>query len=189
MSQSAEKILSEERKCCFTGYRPSKFPFSLDKENRQFKLFEDCLINGILELAKENCHTFYTGMAMGFDIIAAETVIYLKKIYKTPIKLISVIPFRNQEDSYTTYWKERYQKVLDNCDEVITLSENYFQGCYQKRNIYMVENSDYVLTWYDGKSGGTRNTIDYAAKIGRQIININPDKVENFAVQTYFEVV
>lgn len=177
------------RKCCFTGYRPSKFPFSLDKENKQFKLFEDQLINGILELAKENCRVFYTGMAMGFDIIAAETVIFLKNFYKTPIKLIGVIPFRGQEVSYTSFWRERYQKVLEACDEVIVLSEEYFQGCYQKRNIYMVENSDYVLTWYDGKSGGTRNTIDYAAKIGREIINVNSAKVENFAVQTYFEVI
>ena len=36
----------------------------------------------------------------------------------------------------------------------------------------MVDNSDYVITWFDGQSGGTKNTIRYAKKIGRQIFNI-----------------
>ena len=128
-------------------------------------------------------------MAMGFDIIAAETVLFLKNVYKTPLKLVAVLPFAEQGESFTSYWKERYEKVLEQCDEKIILSENYFSGCYQKRNQYMVENSDYVLTWYDGKSGGTRNTIDYAAKKGRFILNVNKSGADNFAIQTTFELV
>lgn len=181
--------IDEVRKCCFTGYRPSKFPFSLDEENRQYKEFEDSLISGILKLAGTDCRVFYTGMAMGFDIIAAEAVLLLKQMYKSPLKLIAVLPFEGQGSTFTTYWKERYENVLKNCDEKIILSEKYFQGCYQKRNIYMVENSDYVLTWYDGKPGGTRNTLDYAAKKGRFIMNVNKSGSENFGVQTSFELI
>lgn len=177
------------RKCCFTGYRPSKFPFSLDGESKQFKEFENALIEGILDLAEDNCRIFYSGMAMGFDIIAAETVLFLKNAYNSPLKLVAVLPFAEQGNSFTSFWKERYQRVLEQCDEKVILSDKYFSGCYQKRNEYMVNNSDYVLTWYDGKSGGTRNTIDFAAKKGRFILNVNKSVVENFAVQTSFEVI
>ena len=37
----------------------------------------------------------------------------------------------------------------------------------------MVDNSDYVVTWFDGKRGGTENTLKYAAKKRRHIINLN----------------
>lgn len=179
----------EIRKCCFTGYRPSKFPFSLAKNGRAFREFENTLIEKILTLIDENCLVFYSGMAMGFDIIAAETVLLVRRAYNYKIKLIAVIPFENQADSFTSHWRERYENVLNECDEKIVLSQDYFSGCYQKRNVFMVDNSDYVLTWYDGKSGGTRNTLEYATKKGRFIMNANEKECENFALQTTFEII
>ncbi|MBR7132377.1 MAG: DUF1273 family protein [Clostridia bacterium] len=171
-------------KCCFTGYRPSKFPFSLDRNNKEYQKFDNALVEELSALSALGCHTFYSGMAMGFDIIAAETVLLLKQIYSYPLKLICVVPFSGQENTYTAYWRERYNRVLELCDGVEVLSDTYTPGCYQKRNIYMVDNSDFVLTWYDGKSGGTKNTIDYAARLGRQIFNIN--KAHDISVQTCF---
>lgn len=176
-------------KCCFTGYRPSKFPFSMDREDKEYKKFENSLIEEMLNLINQNCCVFYTGMAMGFDIIAAETVLLLKNAYPDlPIRLICVVPFEGQENTFISYWKERYYNVIDNCDEKIVLSDSYFSGCYQKRNIYMVNNSDCVLTWFDGKSGGTKNTLDYAAGKGRFIVNCNKSSGGNFAVQERLEI-
>lgn len=177
-------------KCCFTGYRPSKMPFSMDRESEEYKRFENALIEEILKLINEGCLTFYSGMAMGFDIIAAETVLFLKNTYKDKnIELVCVLPFERQSDSFSNIWRQRYYDVLENCDRKIILSDEYFAGCYQKRNEFMVDNCDYVLTWYDGKAGGTRNTIDYAAKKQRHIININKSGIETFAVQTEFELI
>lgn len=176
------------RKCCFTGYRPSKFPFSMDREDKDYKKFENALIDKIMSLAKDNCRVFYSGMAMGFDIIAAETVLMLKEAYDIPLKLVCVLPFENQSETYTSFWRRRYEKILRESDEVIILSTEYFQGCYQKRNKYMVDNCDYVLTWYDGKAGGTKNTLDYAAEKGRYIFNVNKNCAENFAIQTSMEI-
>ena len=51
------------------------------------------------------------------------------------------------------------------------------------RNKYMVDNCDFVLTWFDGKTGGTKNTIDYAIKKGRKVININNDYEDNLNLQ------
>lgn len=164
-----------EKSCCFTGYRPKKFPFSLTVKNPQYVAFENTLYEKMLELIEEeNCNVFYTGMAMGFDIVAAEAVILLKKAYKKRnIKLICVKPFLDHESGFFSPWKERYQNVIDNADEVVVLSGEYYSGCYQNRNRYMVDNSDFVMTWYDGQKGGTGNTIKYAQKKCRAVINLN----------------
>ena len=175
-------------KCCFTGYRPSKMPFNLDEENEEYKNFENCLIEEILNLINEGCRTFYSGMALGFDIIAAETILLLKEAYKN-IELVCVLPFETQAESYSDSWKERYFSILEKCDRKIVLSDEYFKGCYQRRNEFMVDNCDFVLTWYDGKAGGTRNTLNYATKKQRHIVNVNKSEIETFAVQTEFELI
>ncbi len=161
-------------KCCFTGYRPSKLPFSMNKKDPSYKEFENLLIDGIITLLNEGCRTFYSGMAMGFDIIAAEAVLLIKKLYPYELRLVCVIPFKEQSAGFYDSWRERYDNILSQCDEKILLSEDYFSGCYQKRNEYMVKNTDCVLTWYDGKKGGTRNTLLYAQKQGRFVFNVNP---------------
>lgn len=178
----------EAKSCCFTGYRPSKFPFSLYEKSAEYIRFENQLLEGILTLADEDCRIFYSGMAMGFDIIAAEAVLLLKNAYKTPLKLIAVVPFPEQKETFSPLWKKRYEKVLSECDCTITLSDKYYQGCYQKRNEYMVDNSDYVLTWYDGKSGGTKNTMRYAEKKQRFILNVNRPFQALTGIQTSLEI-
>lgn len=172
-------------KCCFTGYRPSKMPFSLDKNSKEYKDFENKIIEAVLKLSSDGCYEFYSGMAMGFDIIAAETILLFKELYKDiVIRLVAVIPFENQADSYSEEWYGRYQNILEKCDEKIVLSDKYFKGSYQKRNEYMVDNCDYVLTYFDGQSGGTKNTINYALKKGRFVLNINDKPSEKFGIQT-----
>lgn len=175
-------------KCCFTGYRPQKFPFKLRKDDKDFIAFENALFEQILQLAEEGCRTFYCGMAMGFDIISAETVLAVKNVFGEPLKLICVLPFEAQGDSFSDEWKQRFYIVLEHADKIEILNKEYHMGCYQQRNKFMVDNSDYIITWYDGKPGGTRNTIDYALKIGRQVFNIYEKPVEDLGYQTEFEL-
>ena len=158
--------------CCFTGYRPNKFPFDFKESNPEYAAFEGALLEAIFSLPKENCFTFYTGMAMGFDILAAEMVLLLKEKGDCAISLICVLPFKNQTSGWDEHWKTRYENVLKNADEVILLSEEYYKGCYFKRNHFMVDNSDLVLTYFDGASGGTAATLKYAAGKNKKIINL-----------------
>lgn len=167
------------KKCCFSGYRPQKFPFNLNESDIDYGVFLKNLKTTVSSLIDDECLVFYTGMAIGFDIIAAETVLKFKE-NNDNIKLIAVVPFKSQETSFDEEWKTRYYNIINRSDEVITLSEVYHAGCYQNRNKYMVDNSDYVVTWYDGKQGGTRNTLSYAAKKKRFIININTEYLKEF---------
>ena len=68
--------------CCFTGYRPHKFGFEFSENNQEYVKLENKLIDAVFSLADEGCYKFYCGMAMGFDLLAAESVIMLKKLYK-----------------------------------------------------------------------------------------------------------
>ncbi|MBQ8203980.1 MAG: DUF1273 family protein [Clostridia bacterium] len=163
---------SQFKSCCFTGYRPSKFPFPLSKANGEYIEMENSLTTTLISLFEDGCDTFLSGGAMGFDIIAAEAVLELRAASKRPVKLICVLPFKEQASAYTDGWKARYDAVLSAADQIIYTSENYYKGCYGKRNKYMVDNSDYVLTWFDGTAGGTRNTVTYALKCNKRVVNL-----------------
>lgn len=161
------------KSCCFTGYRPEKFPFELKANNPDYIKFDNKLIDAVFSLPREGCTTFYCGMAMGFDIIAAEAVVLLKKSLKDQkIKLVCVIPFRGQAQKYTEEWRKRFNEVLCCADEIMCLSDDYYRGCFQKRNEYMIDRSDIVITWFDGKKGGTANTLKYAEKKQKRIVNL-----------------
>ncbi|MDR2718837.1 MAG: DUF2493 domain-containing protein [Treponema sp.] len=49
----------------------------------------------------------------------------------------------------------------------------YGRGAPLKRNEVIVQQSDKVLAFWDGKSHGTKYVIDYANKIGKEIEVIN----------------
>ncbi len=164
---------------CFTGYRPDKFPFSLEKNNTEYKKLISSLTETLINLINNGCSVFYCGMAEGFDLICAEIVLSLKKKYNN-LRLVCVLPFLEHGNAIKYSWKKRYNAVLTKCDEVVYSSEEYHISVFQIRNIYMVDHSDCVITWYDGKKGGTFNTLNYAQKKGKQIINLNADYTKEF---------
>ncbi len=166
--------MKKEISCCFTGYRPHKFPFALNETSEQYRQMENRLYNAIFSMPEQGCCTFYCGMASGFDIIAGEIVLQLKELHKDKsIVLVAAVPFREQPKAFTSEWKRRYSALLSRADETVILSEEYHRACFAIRNNYMIDNSDVVITWFDGQSGGTAQAIKYARKKGKKIININ----------------
>lgn len=154
----------------FTGYRPEKFAFPLLAGDSYYDEFYKNLYNAIKNEVKENT-TFYCGGAMGFDIIAGEIVLKLKE--KTPsINFVMAVPFFEQNKFFTPGWSERYKALIKQANKVVYLEEKYVNGCYHKRNRYLVDNADTIITYYNGKSGGTKYTLDLATKKGLKIINI-----------------
>ncbi len=167
------------KKCCFSGYRPEKFPFELNQRNIDFCLLKSRILKTLTALIEDECGVFYCGMARGFDILCGECVLALKREFSN-IKLVCAVPYENQETNFSPSWKAKYYTLLQNADEVYYISKKYSSFCFQQRNMFMVDNSDYVMTWYDGKRGGTRNTLKYAAKKGRYIINLNTNYIDEF---------
>lgn len=147
------------KNCCFTGHRVLR---DLDAA---------LLDRVIADLIKSGCKRFYCGMAKGFDLAAAETVIALKKSYPG-VELVACIPCGSQSLSYSASDKRRYNRILDFCSETITLSCDYYKGCMHVRDRFMVDNSDIVLSYLREKRGGTYYTVSYAEKKGLKIISL-----------------
>ena len=111
-------------------------------------------------------------MAMGFDLLAASAVIALKRRF-SDVKLIAVVPYRNQSEKFSEYEQKRYQYALQNADEVIVLREKYSNGCLLRRNDYMLAHASGLIAFYDGKpKGGTFYTILKASESSMPIINL-----------------
>lgn len=142
----------------FSGYRTEKLPENIDPIRIQLrKEVAKCIEDGV--------DTFLCGMAAGFDLMAAEIVLELKKTYF--IKLICVIPFDDGRDH-----NETYSYVISNSDDKVVLSSKFSYDAYYKRNEYMVDNCDKLICYYDGRYGGTEYTVDYAIKSGIPVVNL-----------------
>lgn len=170
--------------CCFTGYRPHKLPFPVNFKNADYINFIEKLEKTIELLIKEGVTDFYCGGAYGFDLMAAEAVLSIKK-QNVGIKLFCVIPFKNQSAKWNNNWQERYKSVLMRSDEKVMISEKYIPGVYQKRNCYMVDRSSIVVAYFDGKPGGTKNTVNYAKSCGKKVINIAKNDIFSNIVDEY----
>lgn len=149
--------------CCFTGHR------FLPKEKADaIQHTLECLI---CELCEKGCREFISGGAIGFDIMAAETVLSLKKVF-SGIKLIMALPCRDQHIKWGAADRLRYEKLLSRADEIVYLTENYVTGCMHLRNKYMVDNSELCIAYLESKGGGTEYTVNYALEKERMVINI-----------------
>lgn len=142
----------KEKVCAFTGHR------SLEADFKQADLKEK-----IENLIKDGVIVFLSGVATGFDIIAAKMVISLKKEYPF-IKLIACIPCLNQEKYFSDKQREEYYAVLEQADEKHVLSDRYYKGCMQKRNRYMADKADILTAYLKKNEGGTAYTVRYFEK-------------------------
>ena len=164
-------MINIENSCCFTGHRPDKSPFPFDRKNEDYRHLVARTINAIKLKIDTGCTVFYTGMARGFDILAGEQVM-LYKLLNPEIKLIAVVPFKGFELSWGSEWRERFNKLLSECDEVVFVSDYYHKAIFQQRNEYMVDRCRHVIAFFDGSKGGTANTVKYANIHCREVYNV-----------------
>ncbi len=148
----------------FTGHR--FIPF-----DRQPKV-KSLLRQSIANIYKQGFFTYYCGMAMGFDLLAAEVIISMKEQGFPNLKLIAVVPYRNQSERFSQRDKQRYNNALSKADEVIVLSENYTQKCFLQRNDYMLDHAGCVFAYLSRTDrGGTYYTCKKA--VNRRICVVN----------------
>ena len=146
--------------CAFTGHRNLA---GLD--------FDELLLERVvLNLVKNGYNRFLCGMAVGFDMKAAKAVIELKEKYD--IQLVACLPCANQSERFSVKNKLLYAEILDCCDEVMILENEYTVGCMHRRDRYMVDNCDTLVSFLRKSRGGTYYTVKYAQKCGKKIIEI-----------------
>ena len=148
--------------CAFTGHR--EIPREEFEKVRAFtKKTVDLLISrGVTK--------FIAGGAVGYDMLAAEIVLEAKKY--APVKLVVAVPCKGQERYYGVRDKERYRFITEGADEVVFLAEHYYDGCMHVRNRYMVDNSDFLISYCTKAEGGTYYTRCYAKDNKKHIIDV-----------------
>ena len=126
----------------------------------------------LTKLIKDGYIYFGAGGALGFDTLAAQTVLELKRNYPH-IKLILVLPCVSQTRGWSAVDAEIYENIKREADKVVYTSQEYTRGCMHKRNRHLVDNSNVCVCYLTENTGGTVYTVDYARKNGLSIVNIS----------------
>lgn len=111
------------------------------------------------ELTLLGCEKLLTGMAQGADTYFALAALELN------IPFESIIPFKGQDTNWSSPHKETYEFLLSKADRLVYTSNKYHKECFFVRDQYLVDNSNVLVSLYDGrKKGGTAYTVNYAMK-------------------------
>lgn len=153
----------KERTVCFTGHRKIP-PEQKDVVARRLK-------NEITKLIENGYRYFGAGGALGFDTLAAQTILELKTVYPD-VKLILVLPCLSQTRGWSACDVEVYEDIKSKADKVVYTSQEYTRGCMHKRNRHLVDNSSVCICYLTESTGGTAYTVNYAREKGSMTINV-----------------
>jgi len=161
MSVRREKV--DNRTACFTGHRLLKKTEIPQIKKSLESVIEQLLAQGVIY--------YGCGGAIGFDMLAGFTVLEMKKRYPQ-IRLIMVLPCKDQDIKWRQEDKDNYKKLLKAANKYVFLQDKYTDGCMQKRNRHLVDNSGVCIAYLTENRGGTFYTVNYAVELNRKIINI-----------------
>lgn len=151
-----------KRTCCVTGHR--------DLPQKEINRVKAALRREVDSAVADGFTRFMSGFGEGVDQYFAEIVLEKKKT-NPALELIAVIPYRKRLDSLME--KSRTYEMLEDCEEVIVVQEEYHPSVYSRRSRYMAERSDRVVAVYDGREiGGTVRTIRFAHQMKKELREI-----------------
>ncbi|MBQ9534812.1 MAG: DUF1273 family protein [Clostridia bacterium] len=165
--------------CAFTGHRPQRFSFGYDETHPDCLRLKEALAQQIELLYLGGMRRFYTGCAQGVDMWAGEAVMELART-RSDAELCCAVPFAGHELGWSAPLQRRYRDMLRAASEVKVLRESFTPDCYHVRNRWLVDSSHMLLAVYDGSAArsGTGYTVNYARRLGRNIVCIRPDTLE-----------
>lgn len=153
----------KDRTACFTGHRLIS--------DEQYDTVSKRLMDTIIGLINKGYRFFGSGGALGFDTMAAQTVLMLKQQYPH-IYLILVLPCLSQTYGWSEYDRVVHGYIKEHADKVVYTEQEYSKGCMHKRNRHLVDHSSVCICYLSKTTGGTAYTVNYALKQGLDIINI-----------------
>ncbi|MBR6762032.1 MAG: DUF1273 family protein [Oscillospiraceae bacterium] len=162
---------------CFSGHRPAKLP-----QGKLLQMIQSLLFEEIRQAVQQGATVFYTGLAQGIDLWAADYVLRLRKDHPQ-IRLIGVKPFAGCGDPLRGDDRYHFACVVHAADAIIALQPAFTRDCYRKRNQYMVDHSDTIIAVVDSMRSGTGQAIRMAqsADLQTRIISVTEirDRLQN----------
>lgn len=146
--------INATKTCFFTGHRNLSEPLMLTIADR--------LEEQLLQLVEKGFHTFLSGGALGFDLMAARAVLELRKRY-AHLRLIFVLPCMD----HTAKWRQAdvryFQKLLALAGESVCLYGIYHKSCMRERNVFMAQHAAYCISALrNNRASGTAQAVRLA---------------------------
>lgn len=162
---------SRRESCCFTGHRPEKMPWNYDESDPRCLALKHRITDAVETAYEEGFRHFLCGMALGCDLYFCESVLTLRD--RCPnVTLEAAIPCPTQASAWPASQRERYDRLVAACDVETVVSTRYTRSCMHRRDRYMVDRAALLIAAFDGTSGGTRYTVNYAMKQGLTIVDL-----------------
>ena len=159
--------IDTEHAVSFTGHRPERLEIDEEKVIKWLDI-------QVRRAVDDGFTDFIAGMQRGVDIWAAELVLKLKSEKQhEDIRLFAAPAFRGMEKQWEKDWQKKYHAVLQASNDITFVSDKPGRAAFFRRNKWMVDRSKRVIGVYTGAPGGTKETIAYAEKLGREIILID----------------
>ena len=156
-------MIVRKQTACFTGHR------NIQKD--RIEALEKLLDQVIEQLYSKGVVFYGVGGSYGFDLLAEKAVLRARDRHNE-IKLILVLPCKEQDKYWSAEMKKEYADVLSKADKIVYTSDSYTKGCMHKRNRHLVDYSGYCVAYLTENSGGTAYTVDYARENGLRIVNL-----------------
>ena len=123
----------------------------------------NCIVRDLL--SKKEYVEFYVGRNGDFDILTASAVKNMQKVFgKHNSSLILVLPYHVKDEEY---YKDFYDEIY------LPLNiKTHFKEAITKRNEWMIDNSDLLISYVKDQHGGAWRTEKYAKIKEKQIMNI-----------------
>ncbi len=142
--------------CCFCGHgKEWNLPIDIDQRVKE----------KIKNLIKVGVNIFYSGGMGAFDK-KCETVVRQLKRENENIQIILIIPYRTKAID-AAFQEKKYDEII-----YPDLGQVHFKAAIQKRNRWMIDNSDYLISYVRNSTGGARQSFEYAKKTNINIIEL-----------------
>ena len=167
MDHEQEYNIPRYKTACFTGHReiPDHLVESIRSATKE----------AVASLIDKGYDCFVAGGARGYDALAAETVLELKRQHLST-RLVIVLPFPRHYQWDEWNWTQgdiaQYHRLKALASEVIVVSETYVRGVFKMRDRRMVDMSSVCIAYLDNPKSGTGYTVKYARSQKLSIIDI-----------------
>ena len=149
--------------CAFSGHRNVKA--------EHLSALPSLLLKAIEYAYNEGCRDFYSGGAIGFDIIAAREVLRFR-LSHPDVHLVMLLPCVDQDAYWTERQKDNYRFVLSEANEVVYISDEYTPTCIKERNLRLAESADIMICYLYHRASGAGQTVAMATRLGKEVYNL-----------------
>ncbi len=157
-------IIEEIKTVCFTGHR------HIDAAERGDVC--NALREEIEKRIRAGAEIFRTGGAVGFDTLAALTVLEAKEQHPH-VRLELILPCPDQSQRWAAPDVAVYNRILRHADACRYVSPIYYNGVMQERNRALVDGSELCIAYLrTSHGGGSAYTAAYAIRSGLEFVNL-----------------